>query len=114
MATDKSCVEGVSWKLRAGQPVPVAGCLYNPNNIKFVLQTFGAEKRVVKNYKATTDILESKDFIGLNPDAEFESANYSATQYITQDGEVVFTGQERKNAEYINEDEVPGVKDFYL
>ncbi len=114
MADIKSCVNGVSFKLRAGQPVPVCGCLCDINNLRYVLQSFGGERREVRNYKATTVLLESKDFIGINPDADYESASYNASQYITQDGEVIFTGQERTTPTYINEDEIPGVKDLFL
>jgi hypothetical protein len=110
----QSCVEGKSWKLRASQPMLMCGCLCNLSNTRFVMQTFGGEVQSTKTYKATTDILESNDFIGLNPTAEYETANYNASQYITQDGEVIFTGQERKLSEYINEDDIPGVTDFLI
>jgi|WetSurMetagenome_2_1015567.scaffolds.fasta_scaffold856560_1 hypothetical protein len=117
MANIKSCTEGVSWRLRASQPMPVCGVcqlVYNASQVRYVIQTFGAEQRAVKSYKATTELLESKDFIGLNPEAEFETANYNATQYITIDGEVLFAGQEKKIATYVDESEIPGVADFYL
>jgi hypothetical protein len=114
MADIKSCTEGVIWRLRASQPVPVIGCLGDQTKLRYLIQSFGAEQRVTKSYKATTQILTSEDFIGINTEAEFESASYSATQYITLDGEVVFAGQEKKRPTYVNEDDMPGVSGFYL
>ena len=110
----KSCIEGQSFRLRAAQPALMCGCLCNLANARFVWQTFGGEIQDTKTYKVTTEILESSDFIGLNPKAEFETANYSATSYITQDGEVIFTGQERKIVQYVSEDDIPGVTQFSL
>jgi hypothetical protein len=81
-------------------------------SINYVLQSFGGEIRQTRNYKATSQLLESEDFIGLNPEASFEGAQYNASQYVNSDGEIVFTGQERKIPEFVNEDEIPGVKDF--
>jgi hypothetical protein len=108
-----NCVEGTSWKLRMGQPQLVCGCpcTITPDKT-FIIQTFGVEVRTVKNYKATTEILESKDFIGLNPEAEYESASYNGTQYISTGGEVILTGQENKIPEYVDESEMPGVENF--
>jgi len=112
MADINSCVVGTSWKLRSGQPQMVCGCLCDRSTSYYIMQTFGVERREVKNYKATTQLLESNDFIGLNPDAEFESASYNASTYLTADGEIIFTGQEQKLPEYINESLMPGVESF--
>lgn len=114
MADVKSCVNGMSRKLRVGQPVPVCGCLPNIQNLQYIMQSFGAEERVVKVYRATTKILASQDFIGLNPEAEWENANYNATNYITKDGEMIMTGQERGLANYVSEQTIPGIEDFHL
>jgi hypothetical protein len=110
----KSCSEGSSWRLRTGQPVLMCGCpcKITPGTVYYVMQTFGGEEREVRNFRATTELLESSDFIGINPEGEFEGANYSASQYVTSDGDIVFTGQERKIVNYINEDDVPGVEAF--
>lgn len=110
----KSCSDGLSWRLRAGQPILMCGCpcKITPGTVQYVMQTFGGEEREVTNLRATTELLESSDFIGINPEGEYEAANYSATQYVTSNNEVVFTGQERKIVRYINEDEVPGVENF--
>lgn len=115
MADLESCVLGTSFKLRAGQPAPVCDscpCSMSKGSINYVLQSFGGEIRQTRNYKATSQLLESEDFIGLNPEGEWETAQYNATQYVNSDGEVVFTGQERKIPEYVNEDMIPGVVDF--
>jgi hypothetical protein len=76
------------------------------------MQTFGAEKIPTINYRATTEFLESADFVGINPEGEYTSASYSSTQYTTHDGDLVFTGQESKITIYINEDQVPGIDAF--
>jgi hypothetical protein len=109
-----SCSVGESWKLRSGQPILMCGCpcTITPGTISYVMQTFGAELAEVRNYRATTQLLESADFIGINPDGEFETASYNASNYVTSNNEVVFTGQEKKIATYINEDDVPGVEAF--
>jgi hypothetical protein len=115
MSDFESCVLGTSWKLRAGQPVPICDdcpCSMVRGSITYKLQSFGGEIREVRNYKATTSLLESEDFIGLNPEALYENAQYNATQFISSDGEIVFAGQERKLPTYVNEDDIPGVKDF--
>jgi hypothetical protein len=81
-------------------------------SINYVLQAFGGEEREVRNYRATTVFLESEDFIGLNPEGVYEGAQYTATNYINSDGDVIFTGQERKRSVFIDEEDIPGVKDF--
>jgi hypothetical protein len=115
MSELESCVVGVSYKLRAGQPAPVCDacpCSMTKGSINYVLQSFGGEIRQTRNYKATSQFLESEDFIGLNPEGEWETAQYAGTQYVGSDGEIVFTGQERKVPTFVDEDEIPGVKDF--
>jgi hypothetical protein len=115
MSDLESCVLGTSYKLRAGAPAPVCNscpCTMTKGSINYILQSFGGEIRYTRNYRATSQLLESEDFIGLNPEAEWETAQYNATQYINNDGEVVFTGQERKIPEFVNEDQIPGVVDF--
>jgi len=110
----KSCSEGVGFKLRAGQPILMCGCpcKITPGTVEYVMQVFGAEKNSIINYRATTELLESSDFVGINPDGEYTTANYSASQYTTSEGEIVFTGQEHKIVTYINEDLVPGISNF--
>lgn len=122
----KSCVNGDSYRLRAGTAQAVCttndydtmNCMCNENQssigIKFIKQSFGAEKRTVKNYRATAQLAESADMIGLNPQGTMESASYQATQYITKDGEVIFTGQEQMLPEYTTEENMPGVQQFLL
>ena len=108
---EESCVKGVSYKLRSGQPQAQKGC---PAGLTtgFVMQTFGGEKRTVRNYKATVEIAESNDMIGLNPNAELESASYQGMQYVSKDGDLFLSGQEVELVEYVDETDVPGVANF--
>lgn len=120
----KSCVEGESYRLRAGTAQAICtsndydtmNCMCNENqsnvSIRFVKQSFGVEKRVVRNYRATDQLAESADMIGLNPQGTMESASYQGTQYVTKDGEVIFTGQENLLPEYTTEENMPGVSNF--
>lgn len=108
----KSCVKGVDFRLRAGQPQPQRGCPTGNLTTGFVLQSFGGERRTTRTYKATTEVIESSDLIGLNPDAQFESATYQGTQYVSKDGELFLSGQEIEMVEYIREEDVPGVSTF--
>jgi hypothetical protein len=113
----ESCIKGISWKLRAGSPMPICDscpCTMKKGSIRYVLQSFGGEKRDTRTYKATSQLLESEDFIGLNPEAQWESAQYNGTQYIDVDGNIEFSGQERGVPVWISEDEIPGVTDFSL
>lgn len=121
MADIKSCSEGESYRLRAGTPQPICAtsttdCLCNEDQTapttQFVIQSFGAEKRTVNSLKATTRLLASEDFIGLNPQGDYESASYQGTNYTDSDGEVMFTGQEQSIPEYTHENQMPGVTDF--
>lgn len=111
MADEVSCVKGISYKLRSGQPLAQKGC---PAGLTtgFVMQTFGGEKRVTRTYSNTTQIVESNDMIGLNPDAELESASYQGTNYMSKGGELVLSGQEVELVQYIDETKVPGVANF--
>ena len=113
----ESCIKGISWKLRAGAPMPICDscpCTMTKGSISYVLQSFGGEVRETRNYKATSQLLESEDFIGLNPEALFENAQYNGTVYQDTDGNTLFTGQERGIVTFIDEDEIPGVKDFKI
>jgi hypothetical protein len=120
MADTQICVLGESWKLRAAEPqvsfdTPSDDCICVISKTRvprFILQTFGAEKRVVRSYKATTRLLASLDFVGLDPDSEYETASYNATTYTDQNGNVVFQGQETKVPTYLPESQMPGVSNF--
>ena len=109
----QNCVVGQSTKLRAGQPQPICGCpcVQKVSN-QLVLQTFGGEVAQVNSYKATLQLLESGDFVGMNPDGEYENASYQATQRVSKDGEVFYSGQEHKYPTYVNEDMIPGVREL--
>jgi hypothetical protein len=106
-----SCTKGISYKLRSGQPLAQKGC---PAGLTtgFVMQTFGGEVRTSRVYTATTEIAESNDMIGLNPDAELESASYQGTNYIDKDSNLILTGQEVELVTYVDETKIPGVKNF--
>jgi len=110
MAT-KSCVKGVSYKLRAGQPLAQKGC---PAGLTtgFVMQTFGGEMRTTRTYKATSEIAESNDMVGLNPEGELESASYQGTNYVSAEGELLLSGQETETVRYVDESKIPGVSNF--
>lgn len=111
MATT-SCVKGVSFKLRAGQPAAQKGCPTGQTT-GFVMQTFGGEKRQRRVYKATTEIAESNDMIGLNPEGELESASYQGTQYVSKDGDLILSGEEVELVEYVDEAQIPGVSSLF-
>jgi hypothetical protein len=108
---EKSCIKGFSYKLRAGTAQAQKGCPAG-RTTGFIMQTFGGEKRVTRTYKATTEIAESKDMIGLNPEAELESASYQGTQYVSREGDLLLSGQEVELVQYIDETKVPGVANF--
>jgi hypothetical protein len=78
----------------------------------FIMQTFGGEKRITRTYRATSEIVESNDMIGLNPEAEFESASYQGTQYVSKEGNLLLSGQEVELVQYVDETEIPGVANF--
>lgn len=115
----KICTVTTNFQLRASNPVVRIGCgnVYHGTQggteYTFVLQTFGVEKKEVITYKATTELLESKDFIGLNPDAEFENANYNATIYTDKEGNTVFQGTETKVPTYDDERSMPSLTEIF-
>jgi hypothetical protein len=108
----KVCVISQNITLRAGAPAVSVGC---PSEVgdrsSFILQTFGVKKQEVITYKATTELLQSTDFVGMNPNAEFQSASYTATIYTDSDGDVVFQGTENKVPTYGDESELPSLEE---
>jgi hypothetical protein len=119
MAED-SCVKGTSWRLRSsGNPQMI--CADNSENCEcaagsrnqFVLQSFGVEVRETKTWQATQNLPASTEFIGLNPDAELESASFNATVYTTLDGQLIFQGQEVGLPTYEDESVIPGVDSLF-
>lgn len=109
---DDSCVKGIDYRVRAGTPQPQRGCPTGNITTSFIMQTFGGERRTTRTYKATTEIAESQDLIGLNPSAELESASYQGTNYVSKEGDLFLSGQEVELVEYVDETEVPGVANF--
>ena len=107
-------VRSTSFRLRAAGPQPFSGrCadpLLDPNpvTIGFVIQTFKAEKTVNDSCDDQSRLLCSNDMLGLGGD--FVSASYTAQRFLDPDTQqIVFTSQESRRAEIIEEDEVPGV-----
>jgi len=106
-----------SYRLRASQPQPIKGrCpdpLLDPNpaTIGFVLQTFKAEKTETDTCDDQDTLLCSNDMLGLG--GQYVSASYSAQRFLDPDtGNLVFTSQETREREIIEEDEVPGVSNL--
>ena len=110
-------LRSVSYRLRAAAPQPSRGkCTDplldpNPATIGFVLQTFKAERQQVDSCEDQAQLLCSNDMLGLG--GQYVSASYSAQRFLDPDtGQIIFTSQETKEAEIIDEDEVPGVVGF--
>lgn len=82
-----------SFTLRSTGPVPVDG--------KFIVQTFGVEKTVIKTYEATTNLLKSEDMAG-QPGGKHISASYQRLPYLTTWGEQVFGGTETEKPVFEN------------
>ncbi|HEC66287.1 MAG TPA: hypothetical protein ENI23_13440 [bacterium] len=105
------------YQVRSGglQPAGSGSC---PSPIqKFYLQTFGAYKTKVDIFDATAVLLKSNVFQGLKDgDVEDESyrnttytrASYSGRALRDTDGNIIFSGQEERVQEFIDEDSVPG------
>jgi len=85
------------YRLRSSGPFPVKGSL--------VVHTFMAEKSEVTNHEATTDLLSSNDMALYG--GVYISASYNAHPF-TLGGVMVFSGQEIKKPEYIDESSMPG------
>lgn len=106
-----------SYRLRASQPQPIKGrCADplldpNPATIGFVLQTFKAEKTETDSCDDQSQLLCSNDMLGLG--GLYVSASYTAQRFLDPDtGEVVFQSQETREAEIIDENDVPGVSNL--
>lgn len=106
-----------SYRLRASTPQPSKGrCADplldpNPPTIGFVLQTFKAEKQTTDQCEDQSRLLCSNDMLGLG--GQFVSASYTAQRFLDPNtGELVFTSQESREAEIIEEDAVPGVSNL--
>lgn len=110
-------MEITKYTIRASALQPIGnGCPTNGIS-GFIYQTFGAEKGTVIIHSATTKILKSADMQGMKAGNE-EDSEYRGTTYIrasysgrglrTTDGDIVFSGQEEKIPEFIDESQVPG------
>lgn len=104
----------VAYRLRAAAPQPSKGVcadpLLNPNpaTIGFVLQTFKAEKIQTDSCEDQSQLLCSNDMLGLG--GQYVSASYTAQRFLDPDsGQIIFTAQETKEAQIIDEDDVPGL-----
>jgi len=85
------------YRLRSSGAFPAKGCL--------VIHTFMAEKSEVTSHEATIDLLSSSDMALYG--GEYVSASYNAHPF-TVDGMIIFSGQEIKKPEYIDESNIPG------
>ena len=75
-------IEGVSYKLRAGSPMPIGSG-------RFVLQTFMAEESDIVNYLYTENLPRSSEFRGQG--GNLVSAAYTRIMNVSGDA---FTGKE--------------------
>ena len=101
------------YRLRAAQPTPIKGrCADplldpNPGTIGYVLQTFLAEKIETDSCDDQANLLCSNDMLGLG--GQYVSASYTAQRFLDPDTQgIVFTSQETRESQIIDEDEVPG------
>lgn len=85
------------YRLRSSGPFPTGRGL--------TIHTFMAEKSEVTSHEATTDLLTS-DNMALHG-GQYVSASYNAHPFILGGG-IVFSGQEIKKPEYIDEGSMPG------
>jgi hypothetical protein len=85
-----------SYRLRSSGPF-YAMCNFN----RFIIQTFGAEERIIKGYEATQTLLTSCDMMALG--GNYEQASYSALPYKNSNGAIMFTGTEVTKPTFIDE-----------
>jgi len=105
-----------SFTLRASAPQPIKGdCATldspGPATVAFVLQTFKAEKQDTDTCEDQSLLLCSNDMTGLGGD--FVSASYTAQKFLDPvTNDIIFTSQETRFEEIIEEDEVPGAENL--
>ena len=105
--------QSISYNLRASSPQPSKGRCSdplldpNPPTVSFFLQTFKAEKRTTQTCEDQAELLCSNDMLGLG--GLYVSASYTAQRFLDPDtNALVFSSSESREAEIIEEDEVPG------
>lgn len=114
-----SKIETVTYTVRAGGLQPVSpGCPSGGIPVKYVMQTFGAEKVVIEILPATTQLIKSYDMQGMKPTDNIQDPAYIATTYVSAsysgrgmrdtDGNLVYQGQLNHVPEFVDEEEVPG------
>ena len=89
------------YKLRAAGLSPI-----QPG--QFLSQTFGAIRNRVTTYPATTTITKSDEFAGASTLGDYISANFQRLNYLTEEGDRVFSGQTVEKDVFLDEDAIPG------
>ena len=103
----------VSYRLRASTPQPQKGRCSdplldpNPATVSFVLQTFLAERQFTDTCEDQSELLCSNDMLGLG--GLYVTASYTAQRFLDPDtNTIVFQSSESREAEIIEEADVPG------
>lgn len=106
-----------SYRLRASSPQPSKGrCADplldpNPGTVSFFLQTFKAERQFTDTCEDQSQLLCSNDMLGLG--GLYVSASYTAQRFLDPEtNAIVFQSSEAREAEIIDEDDVPGASNL--
>lgn len=89
-----------TWRLRSAGATPIGRGI-------FLVQGFGAEKNDIEIYTAATELPETEDFIGANPDANYVQANFQRLPF-SYNGQQIFQGSMTRIPEFKQEYEIPG------
>lgn len=98
---DGKAYKSYSYRLRSSGIMPVGG-------LKYVLQSFGADRHTVMTYEGTTTISRSIDMAGADPYGTYISANWNRLPYLTEDCEQIFSGTTVSKPTFIQESQIPG------
>ena len=110
-------MEVTKYTIRGSSLQPVGDGCPMSSITGFVFQTFGATKTTIVVHSATTELLKSSDMQGMKEgneeDASYRNTTYTRASYSgrglrTTDGDIVFSGQEEKVPEFVDESQVPG------
>lgn len=91
-------IDGAQYRLRTSSPIPTSGGDY-------ILQTFMAEKNIIKAYLITETLPGSDQFRGQGGSDDFISANFSRLPDMSGNK---FSGTAIVGPEYIDEDSIQG------
>lgn len=89
---EKTSYEGVTYRLRAGSPMPIS------EKGSFVIHSFKAERQVQNIYTCAYELLASSDFRGQG--GNFTAASYTRLPVI---GQSIYKASETENPKYIEE-----------